>query len=541
MGIGWGLSTPLSAYGFHPDEWVVYATAQRLNPFAFQLDPNFYNYGTFYLFWVRLLTSPMESAAEGTTQAVATITSSFLFPRLLTAIAGASLAAVTWIAFRRRIGPWGALAAAVSLAIAPGLVVHSRFMTVDVFAVFLLWAGLVVALTTPGSREPLKQAALAGLLVGLSAGTKYSGVLGLVALPFFWWSLEPILRRKCLFAALVMVVVGFLAGTPGALLNTNAFLRDFKYELLHTSTGHGLVFAGTPSGFVMHLANLVEGYGTIMTLLGIAGLAWAARDRAAWAVGLLVFAVAYFLVIGRAEVKFLRYTFPLVPCLAAGFGYFVQRARENPHWSGKLAMTVAILGLSGFFGGGLSGMARRTLEMVAIDPRDLAGEFLIKAAPSSVGLVADPWFYSPSVYPLIQAPRFVPFSEREEWRQASPIPVLRYLPENPAERFDWDARLLTEIRPDRVVFSTFESEDLARLSRDKDLPSELRIQVDRYLNFLDKLQEGYSLEIAFGGGSMIHDMMYIRPKLWIWKRKPNSLNPSSDSSTTSSTSGEAPR
>ncbi|MBV6459593.1 MAG: hypothetical protein HONBIEJF_02742 [Fimbriimonadaceae bacterium] len=541
VGIGWGLSTELSAYGFHPDEWVIWAMAQRLDPLGLDFDPNFYNYGTLYLVWVKLLTAAGVSTVQDPAQAAAMITSSFLGPRLVSAVAGASIPALAWVALRERVGLWGAGAAAVALAVAPGLVVHSRFMTVDMSAAALLFAGLTVGMSIPTAPKPAQRAIACGLLIGLGAGTKFAGILGVLAIPFLAWPLAPEFRWKVIGMGLGATFVGFVLGTPGMLLNPEAFWRDFQYEMAHTSTGHGLVFYGTSPGFIYHAANLFEGLGTVITLFGLVGLVWAARNRSPWAVGLLVFAFAYFVLIGRAEVKFLRYTFPLMPCLALGFGVVVQKARETPHWSGKLTMAICILGLGGFFGGGAAGAARRTLEMNSEDPRDVAGRFLIGKTGQSVGFVADPWFYSPSVYRLVQAPRMVPFEVRETWREAAQPPVLRFLPADPNQRYDWDVRLIDELRPDRIAFSTFESDDLARISQLNGLPGEYQVQVDRYLAFWKRLQAEYDLEITFGGGSQVHDMMYIRPKIWIWKLKTTSANPSSGSSTTSATSGGAPR
>jgi len=540
-GIGWGLSTGLSAYGFHPDEWVIWATSQRLDPFALDFDPNFYNYGTFYLVWVKLLTASGLATVQDPAQAAAAITSSFLGPRMLSALAGASMPALAWVALRERVGTWGASAAAVALAVAPGLVVHSRFMTVDVMAAALLWAGLVVGMALPAASKPLRCAVAAGLLIGLSAGTKYTGILGFVAIPFFCWPLGADLRWKVIGAGLAATLAGFFIGTPGMLLNPEAFWRDFQFEMSHTSTGHGIVFLGTSPGFIFHVANLFEGLGTIITLFGVVGLIWAAYNRSPWALGVLAFAIVYYILIGRAEVKFLRYTFPLMPCLAAGFAVIVQQARATTHWSGKLTMALSIVGLGGFFGGGAAGAARRTLEMNSEDPRDSAGRFLLAKTGQSIGLVADPWFYSASVYRLIHAPRLVPFEVRETWREAAQPPVLRYLPSDVNQRFDWDERLIDELKPDRIVFSTFESDDLARIASMKGLAGEIQVQVDRYLAFWKQLQKGYDLEVTFGGGSQIHDMMYIRPKIWIWKRKSSSIQPSNGSSTTSATSGGAPR
>lgn len=98
--------------------------------------------------------------------------------------------------------------------------------------------------------------------------------------------------------------------------------------------------------------------------------------------------------------------------------------------------------------------------------------------------------------------------------------IERYVPPNPDERFDWDVRLLEERKPEYVVFSSFETEGLERLRRQTSLSELERLLVDRYVAFAERLQKEYESYGTFGGtGSQVHDIEYIRPYLWVWKRK----------------------
>jgi hypothetical protein len=101
--------------------------------------------------------------------------------------------------------------------------------------------------------------------------------------------------------------------------------------------------------------------------------------------------------------------------------------------------------------------------------------------------------------------------------------TVRYVPKKVEDRIDWDVRLLTELKPTYVVYSTFESEDLERLKSRSDLEPIAKLLVKRYVEFGEKLKAEYELFRAFGGNTPpIHDLAYIRPTLWVWKRKPPS-------------------
>ncbi|RYG77849.1 hypothetical protein EON77_10025 [bacterium] len=302
-------------------------------------------------------------------------------------------------------------------------------------------------------------------------------------------------------------------------------MRDVRYELLHTATGHGLVFEGTPNGFLYHLSNLILASGLLTLVLGIAGLVGATRAKDRWAWIALAFAVPYFLLIARAEVKFLRYVLPLVPVLALGFGAFVQRLYET---EGRriLAVATAILVIGGIDLGGLNATVRSTAEMAGLDPRDEAGAYLRETAGSgSVGLATDPWFWTATIYPEVPAPRSVGPAKYLGLMVAQTNPrVLRYLPPNARERQDFDVRLLTEQRPDYVTMSSLDSGP-ARRFQDLDVSGNPEAQAikEHYAAFMNELNSHYDLVRLFGPPHrpLVEDMEYISPMVYVWKRRPN--------------------
>lgn len=545
IGLDWGLPNESHHWSRHPDEPVIFAYSQQIKPAEGKFTPGFYNYGTLYLTTLRVATDVVNAYGGGPVQkdpdsAARALANYHRAGRFINVLAGAGLAWAVFALLRRRTNTFGAMVGGIAIALAPGLVVHSRFQTVDVLATFLLTMGIAYAVRLvddASQKEWLKWAVVAGLFFGLSAGTKYTGLLGLLALGAVCLSGQ---KWKELALGVATCLVTFVIVTPGCILESEKFWKDFRFEMAHTTGGHGLVFAGTGPGFIYHAVNLAIGFGAILSLMGVVGLVRAGYRRQVWALALCLFGLAYYLLIGRAEVKFLRYTFPLMPVLAVGTGWLAGRAHENPDRRWRVVGFASVMGLGGLFGGG-GATALQATAVMATPQSDLRSSLVSLVKDGTVGLVSDPWFYTPDFYPEAGAPRWVPFPQRDaEMRSATSPKIERYVPTNPDERQDWDTRLL-DLAPTYIVYSSFETEGLARMAaRDNVLP-EFKGQVDRYREFQVRLTRDYDLALTDQNNPwvVVHDLMYIRPTLWVWKRKTDLKTPSNGSSTTSSTS-EAP-
>jgi hypothetical protein len=262
----------------------------------------------------------------------------------------------------------------------------------------------------------------------------------------------------------------------------------------------------------------------------------AARAKQTWMYGLILFAVIFYVLIGRAEIKFMRYVFPLIPVLAVAFGWWVGTLQQKGSWKGRLAVVAGIFALGGILGGGAMWAMVSTGWMSGPDPRDEALAWLRKnAADKTVGLASDPWFYSVPIFADAGEPR-IPVRIRLEKLQFESSPQGEAFVSEDETVLAFDSRLLTQDEPDYVVFSSFESDDLKRMAGQGRTGEDIA----RYTEFFKTLGELYepSPVAEFGGdGPSIHDMMYIRPKVWIWKRKTDSGTTSTGSSTGSEGSG----
>ena len=553
-GLGWGLKTDIRNASLHPDETPNFGYSRAVVPALGRFTPGFYNYGTLYL----TAFSIASDVATGYTGGPKTkegfawgdpaktdwdwVSRCILAGRVLSLLAGAATALVVFLLGRRIADPIAGLLAGALVAIAPAHVVHSRFATPDVLATALIGAALLFAvrsLDPPDDKARISPAAWCGVFAGLSASVKYTGILVLFAL---YAALA--LRRTPGWGlqagyATAVAVVAFVLTTPGVLLETPKFVADFTYEMRHTATGQELFFAGTSSGFVYHLANLSVGIGLVLASMGIAGLGWAAYRRHAWTLVLLAFMIPYYLLIGRAEVKYMRYTFPLYVGLAVGFGYAVSAAQRRGVW-GRVAVGGAILGFGGLPGGGVHDTLPLTLGMMDEDPRDTAGRYLAKAG-GTVGLARDPWYWSATVVPDGADPRSAwPAIRAEILTSASPR-VAYPLTDSGTPTY-FDPRLFDE-KPERIATSNFEIDYPENLRGRSDLTTEQKASVATANAWTDRLKRDYTPERLFGPllprsgldvgaltpdgatalarsrTSGIEDMDYVSPQVIVWKRR----------------------
>lgn len=515
IGINWGLPNNLHYQSYHPDEPINFAASLQIDPAHFNFTPGFYNYGTLYLTIAKVASGYCPPPASDTKDSIAVYERCCLFAgRIVSALAGAGTAWVVFALLRRRTLTFGAAFGGIAMAIAPGFLVHSRFFTVDVTATFLFALSLYFALRllpNKNGEQPthfIRWAILAGLFVGLSAGAKYAGALGILAV-FAAIALSSGKQKSILFVlAPFVALIAFIVATPGVILDQARFKADFIYELAHTQSGQGLVFVDTPPGYIAHILGMSVGFGTLAMLMGIGGLAYAAYKKHRWAWTVLAFALPYYLLIGHSEVKFLRYEFPLYVPLAIGLGWAVGQSHQRGGW-GRAAVILGIFAV----GGQLRNSIQYNIWMAATDPRDEAGAFFKNEAakhPSlTVGVTDDPWFYTPALYKDSAM-------SRPEWASHG----LQAMTQATAPKVVY---FTLDQKPDYVTYSSLESYDLDRLSNAKNLSPNDQARVDQWKAKETRLEQGYVPFKRFGGEEppriYEEDLEYVHPYVYVWKRK----------------------
>lgn len=526
-GMGWGLPTAQHYFSYHPDETIVLLSAMQVNFFDGQLDPGFYNYGSLYIYMVSiavLLASCwglVDIVAAGSFSAIGEFAKLYMAGRVVALLLGIATVYLVYVLGKRAYGRGIGLLAALFMAIMPLHVMHSKFLAVDVPATFFAAAALVFALRiTDGHR--VRDYLLAGLFAGLAAGTKYNAglvVLSPMVAHFASDKAQPIRRvlSAKLAAVVPMAAVGFLIGTPGAVLNFDAFSKDFVYEVAHTSTGHGLVFAGTACGYIHHLTNsLWPGMGLPLLVLAVAGVVYAVRKHTTADLALLMFVIAYYGLIGAAQVKFARYTMPLLPLLAVLAARFCVEMADRREAGVKLAKSTGYIVIAVFVlftAYTLTYSLALDRMFAATDTRDRAADWVRHNVPpfAAIGLPTIPWFYTP---PLDTYFGLLDPADRFERSQEFMDYILVV-----SEDTEWDAEFLELQAPEHVILSEFEYYD------------RLRIGDPAAREYFHVLRRDYRVERRFAdepsllGGrvpilrKLPHDMSYASPTVLIYSRK----------------------
>lgn len=516
MGIQWGLPNELHHFSFHPDEWLILlASYYNMNPMQGDFLPGFYNYGslplTLWSAWLHLLIPGAQSTVEA-------VSSLHWMARLLTALMGAATAVVVFQTGRQLGGMGTGAIAGLIMAIAPAHVVHSRFQTVDVPTTLFVALACLCAVRLYDTPHLLKTLLWGAFWAGCAAGSKYNAGLVILALYVSLYlraRSEPLNTKSLLsYAGLAtgVTLLTFLLSCPGAWLDREAFWRNFMYEVRHVQSGHGDIFTDTGWGWVYHLWNLRQGFGLWALLLAIAGwiVGWKWFPAAR---GVFIAALIYYILIGAAEVRFLRYTFPLYPALALGAGLLFSTKLLPREFRGKVGKGAQ---LAVVFATIIAVLHQATLTfgftyaMTLTDTRIQCVRWFQAQVPegSSVAFATVPWFYTPPFFPDTGELRWQDRLERMQQAQ-SPYRLISLAPP------DWNTeRLLTEM-PDYIVLSEFEYTDAERLQRQD------------YQQFIKAVQEHYTLAQTFVNEPLPlrksrytpHDLLYINPDVRVYRRK----------------------
>ena len=351
----WGSEFGLPAYTrYHPDEHALVDRAARIvwtgdwNLGRFNYPPAYayvqaLGYAVYFLY--------------GVTQDLWQYVPEFVVPnyyqvgRLLTALFGTLTVLVVYLIGRQVSGRRAGLLAATLLGGNYLHIIHSHYATFDVMVGF--WAALTLLFSELiRSRQETKWYLWAGLCAGFAGATKYNGAVAVVLpisahmLSTAWGEWGWFSGR--LFLALGSFLFGFFGGNPFALGNLPDFLGGLATVLQHYGTQHP-GFEGKanwrwyPSVFLTSADALWMIGGTLGLLILL---------LKEWRKGLLlvVFPVIYYLLVSRFIVRFERNMVPLLPFLAIGGGWLIDKgagflARKFKH-SEALSTFLAALGVA---------------------------------------------------------------------------------------------------------------------------------------------------------------------------------------------------
>jgi hypothetical protein len=259
--------------------------------------------------------------------------SAFLAGRLVSAVAGTLSIALTFEIGRRLFSRNVGLLSAALLAVFPLHITCSRYLKEDALLTFCVLSCVLVTIVAVQSNRRWVLL-IAGLLAGVTAGTKYSGILlAIVPASAPWlasrtWKPD---RRWIAWAiaAVVIAPLGFFATTPYALLDHTKFLKDFAAESRHMQTGHTNTIDPWSQLWMYHFyLSIMPGMTPLIALAAVMGLGYLIRrgrieDLFVVAVALLFYLPAEY-VKAKPAPQPERYIMPCLPFLALALAQFVS-------------------------------------------------------------------------------------------------------------------------------------------------------------------------------------------------------------------------
>jgi 4-amino-4-deoxy-L-arabinose transferase-like glycosyltransferase len=238
------------------------------------------------------------------------------------------------------------LVAALLLAVSPNHVYHSRIITPNAMATFF------VMLTFLGAALIFREGktrhyALAGLALGLAAGTKYNAAMIALSIPLAHFFREgwPGWRDRRLYGTAIVSILTFLVTTPYAVLDYPAFSAAFRRVSAHYGSGH----AGMEGDTLAWYAAFLWSTTTLAPLLAIGQIVRGVWERSKPTLLLAAYPVGYFLFINRFEVRNDRTILPLVPFMlllaAVVLVDLAGLARRQTSAPARTALAITFVGL----------------------------------------------------------------------------------------------------------------------------------------------------------------------------------------------------
>lgn len=326
--VAWGLP-----YADHPDEPAVVDVLLGMLRRG-DLNPHFFDYPSLYLYaelpvfqlhWAYgRLTGLYHDFAQlpPSTHLYVTTPGFFLWGRVLTVLVGTLTTGLLYRVGRQHWTRATGVVAALFLATLPFHMRHSQYITTDVAGAFMVLLALLGAVRLIDQAR-LRDYVLAGLLVGLAGSTKYNMILVALAVimaHLLRWERQSLRRFWLLSGAGLSSLVGFVVGSPYALLDARGFVQGFVRQYKHYSGGYaGDLIGAWPVGDYLQFfwADGLRPVACMAALIGIGVALWR-RDRKALV--LLSFIGPYTLFFLSEPQHFMRNLMPVIVALAIFVG-----------------------------------------------------------------------------------------------------------------------------------------------------------------------------------------------------------------------------
>jgi len=498
---------PLQSY--QVDECSTLLPLARMNPRKFDFDPEWYHWGSLYLYMVGgalgvaaltgiITLTPDRMFYLANPEALGRI---YLIARIVTWTFGLGCI-ILFITLLRQRSPSALLRSLAGMVFvtAPLFVLYSHYATPDITLLF--WFMLALSAAGDARNRPSSRMLLISFAAaGLATSTKYYGIL---ALGFPLWDSLRDRQLSITIKGLLISAAAFFVGTPYAILNVRGFIHDLHWQMNHVQVGHGDIFLGTLPSFSHHLLeSFPAGISTPATLLIIlTTVLGIVRFRRIRTPATILVIILLWIQLSRSPLKFSRYILPLIPLhLVLGFEVI------HEVWVRKTLrfLLLVLIGISVV--SQLIVSARHVSILITPDIRDRAGVWLAENSQEgdTVLLPGRPYFATP---PMRSDQLHIIISE-------------------------FDSESIRHTAPDWIIISDYDAEPWMRAPHIREMEFQLFHQLRSELPLSDGSRytshefrtwswPGTALD---GAGFLPHDMRYHCPTLWIFQREPGGTIP----------------
>jgi 4-amino-4-deoxy-L-arabinose transferase-like glycosyltransferase len=258
----------------------------------------------------------------------------YLAGRAIASFASTASIFVTYIVGRRLFSSEVGLFAAGLVAICPLHIYNSALVTTDIWvAIFSTFILLYCAKLYQKSET--KYYLLAGVFVGLAAGSKYTAIvffptIVLAHLVSQGFSVRNLVDRK-LFVAGASTIITFFLTTPYAILDSEAFSSAVAADRIDYRAGHAGAEAIGDTSYDLY-ANVLyspKGLGYVAVILALGSIFFASRRAYRSIILLLSMPILLFLFVGNYKTFFDRNIVGAVPALSIAAAFTVYAISQS--------------------------------------------------------------------------------------------------------------------------------------------------------------------------------------------------------------------
>jgi 4-amino-4-deoxy-L-arabinose transferase-like glycosyltransferase len=335
-------------FSFHIDEWYILRDSLEMYR-QHSLRPPTFDYPSFLYYYNAALAAGIAFFHPATLSAL------HLASRISSAFWGiASIAAIYRMTQRVGGRTAGYLAAALFACTVTALR-EAHFATIDTMNTFFIILAMDAIVRISGNEDK-RNYILAGIFVGLAAGTKYNGILllaplllahlmhemhspvSLTSFTQFISLLRSRLFHKYLFLAAGIAATVFIFTTPFAVADALHFSKLLAGKLLHMSSGiapwnHHYINT-TP--YLYYFENLLYwGMGPVLEMAGICGAGYLLLRHHKEDVVILIWIAVYFALVGAWFNKASRYVLPMLPFLSLAIAVLFVEMKTRCEQNGR--------------------------------------------------------------------------------------------------------------------------------------------------------------------------------------------------------------